>query len=227
MSKILVVAAHPDDEILGVGGTVRKHADNGDIVECLILGEGLTSRGAKREDISQEELAMLHGHTLQSAEIIGYKNVYFSNFPDNRFDKVDLLDIVKEVEKYIGIVKPDIIYTHHYGDLNIDHIRTFKAVLTACRPVGEYTVKEIYCFETLSSTEWNFGDKNNSFRPNVFIDIENTLSFKLKAMTCYETELREYPHPRSLKGLEISAARWGMVVGKKYAEAFELIRKVD
>jgi len=226
MNNILVIAAHPDDEILGLGGTIRKHIINGDIATCLILGEGMTSRSDKREDTKKEQIDKLHNDTLESAKIIGYKEVFFSNLPDNRFDSVPLLDIIKEVEYYINKIKPNIIYTHHYGDLNIDHRKTFEAVLTACRPVGQYNVKEIYCFETPSSTEWNFNYENNSFKPNVFIDIEDTIEDKLKAMSCYQTELGEYPHPRSLKALKIIAKRWGTVVGKKYVEAFELIRKV-
>lgn len=227
MNRILVVAAHPDDEILGLAGTIRKHVNKGDKVYCLVLGEGMTSRVNHRADIHQEVIASLHKQTLKAAEIIGFEEVFFSNFPDNRFDSVDLLDIIKEVDKYAQYVKPNIIYTHHYGDLNIDHRKTFEAVITACRPVARYTVKEIYCFETPSSTEWNFQYGDNTFKPNLFIDIEDTLQAKLDAMSCYKTELGEYPHPRSLKALEVIASRWGIVVGRQYAEAFELIRKVD
>lgn len=225
--KVLVIAAHPDDEIIGLGGTIKKHVDKGDVVDCIILGEGMTSRKLKREDTDKSILEDLHSHTLCSAKIIGFTNVFFSDIPDNRFDSIDLLDIIKEVEKYVTEIKPDIIYTHHYGDLNIDHRRTFEAVITACRPIGDYSVKEIYCFETPSSTEWNFKYEDNAFKPNVFIDVEDTIQFKLDAMCCYKTELREYPHPRSLKSLEIVAQRWGTVVGKKYVEAFELIRRVE
>lgn len=227
MSKILVVAAHPDDEILGVGGTVRKQADNGHLVYGLILGEGMTSRLEKGEKINESAIKDLHKDTIKSSKIIGFKAVYFSNFPDNRFDSINLLEIVKEVEKYVTQLKPEIVYTHHYGDLNIDHRITFEAVQTACRPVGNYSVKEIYCFETPSSTEWNFMYGENTFKPNVFIDIEKTVEYKLKAMKCYKSEIRGYPHPRSLEALKINAARWGTVVGKRYVEAFELVRKVE
>lgn len=227
MRKVLVVAAHPDDEILGLGGTMKKLSNAGDGVECLILGEGLTSREEMPSNTDYKELDDLKCNTLESARIIGFRNVYFANLPDNRFDSIDLLDIVKVISNYIELLKPDVIYTHHYGDLNIDHRITFEAVLIAARPVLEYTVKEIYCFETPSSSEWNFQYGTNTFKPNVFIDIESTIHDKLAAMSKYTTELRAYPHPRSLEALEIIAKRWGTVVGKRYVEAFELIRKVD
>jgi LmbE family N-acetylglucosaminyl deacetylase len=226
MSNILVVAAHPDDEVLGLGAAIRRHINSGDVVDCVILGEGMTSRAKTREESDKNALNDLHYQTLKAAEIIGFRNIFFSGLPDNRFDSIDLLDIVKEVDKHIQSLKPEIIYTHHYGDLNIDHRKTFEAVITASRPIAPYSVKEIYCFETPSSTEWNFKYGDNAFKPNVFIDVEDTLSAKLKAMECYKSEIRDYPHPRSIKALEIMAARWGTVVGKKYAEAFELIRKV-
>ena len=226
MNKVLVVAAHPDDEILGVGGTLYKHINNGDEVYCLILGEGMTSRKDNRLDTEERKLEKLYSDTFNAAEIIGFKDVYFSRLPDNRFDSIDLLDIIKEIEKHIAKINPDIIYTHHDGDLNIDHQRTFEAVITACRPVGDYNVKEIYAFETPSSTEWNFSYGDTSFSPNVFVDVKETIDKKLKAMECYQSEIRDYPHPRSIKALETIAARWGTVVGKEYVEAFELIRQV-
>lgn len=227
MRRILAVAAHPDDEILGLGGAIRKYVHKGHSVSCVILGEGATSRELKRECISQDKLVSLKKDALNAAKIIGYNEVFFSNLPDNRFDSVDLLDVVKEVDSFVHKIQPEIIYTHHYGDLNIDHRITFEAVVTSCRPLENCCVKEIYSFETPSSTEWNFMYGDKTFKPNVFIDIENTLQVKLDAMSCYKSELREYPHPRSLKALEIIAARWGTVVGKKYVEAFELIRKVE
>lgn len=227
MKTVFVVAAHPDDEILGVGGTVAKHVAAGDKVYAMILGEGQTSRGERREDISQEVVDELHRNTLESAKAVGYEQVYFANFPDNRFDRVDLLDIVKEVEKKIRELTPEIVYTHYSGDLNIDHQYTARAVLTATRPIGEYSVKEIYAFETLSSTEWNFDySAQTGFAPNVFVDITDYYEKKEAAMNCYVSELCEFPHPRSLEGMDVLSKTRGMAVGKQRAEAFMLIRKI-
>jgi len=145
------------------------------------------------------------------------------NLPDNRFDSIPLLDVVKIIEKYIEDIKPDIIYTHFGGDLNIDHKITFEAVLTASRPIGQEYVKEIYAFETVSSTEWNFNGMDG-FKPNYFVDITETLDMKLKAMECYKSELKEFPHPRSNKNLKASALKWGSVVSRMYAEAFQVVR---
>lgn len=226
MNRILVIVAHPDDEILGLGGTIRKRVNQGDIVECLILGEGMTSRKNSRKDTEEKLVNELHNNAKEAGKIIGFRNVYFESLPDNRFDSMDLLDIVKIVEGYVTKLKPDIVYTHHNGDVNIDHKITHEAVITACRPVGEYSVKDIYVFETPSSTEWNFSHRQNVFAPNVFEDVSGTIKSKLDAMACYETELRDYPHPRSIEALEIIARRWGTVVGEKYVEAFEIVRSV-
>lgn len=213
MKKILVIAAHPDDEILGVGGTVAKHVAAGDKVYGLILGEGQTSRGDKREDIDRVVVEDLHKNTMESAKKVGYTNIFFEDFPDNRFDQVDLLDIVKSIEKRIKELQPEIVYTHYSGDLNIDHQYTARAVLTATRPIGNYPVKEIYAFETLSSSEWNFDYSGQSvFSPNVYNDITECFEKKKSAMECYVSELCEFPHPRSLEGLDILAGKRGMEV---------------
>jgi LmbE family N-acetylglucosaminyl deacetylase len=226
MNRVLVIAAHPDDEVLGVGATIARHVANGDIAECLILGEGQTSRFHTRESADKDLVEQLHEDTLLSAKEIGYQKVHFADFPDNRFDHVDLLDIIKTVEDRINVFKPNIIYTHYIGDLNIDHEITFRVVITATRPVNQYFVKEIYAFETLSSTEWNFSNEIRGFRPNIFIDVEDYFEKKVQAFKHYKSELNEFPHPRSIKALEYQALKWGSVVGKKYVEAFELIRKV-
>lgn len=227
MSIIIVVAAHPDDEILGAGATIARRVAEGDTAYALILGEGQTSRWEKRECADKNVIEDLHRDTLQAAQVIGYSQVYFEDLPDNRFDSVDLLDVIKKVEFYIKKIKPDVIYTHHAGDLNIDHKLTFDAVLTAARPLGEYSVKEIYAFETVSSTEWNFGNKEKSFYPNLFVDITDYLELKCVAMEKYKSELCEFPHPRSLEMLKAIAQKWGGTVGKRAVEAFEVIRIVD
>ena len=226
MSNILVIAAHPDDEVLGVGATVARHVENGDLVYCYILGEGQTSRWAKREDADVNKVISLHRSTLGSAAILGFHDVFFENYPDNRFDHLDLLDITKNIEKRVTELKPQIIYTHHYGDLNLDHRITFNATLTATRPLANCPVQEIYAFETLSSTEWNFSYGDACFKPNVFYDISPWFYKKIDAMKEYETELCEYPHPRSIKTIELNAQKWGSVVGRSFVEPFELIRKV-
>lgn len=227
MNNILVVAAHPDDEILGLGGTIRKKIERGDVVDCLILGEGITSR--KDLEVAEEEkqLRNLHDAVLRASKIIGFRSVNFENLPDNRFDSLNRLEVVKIIENYLDRLKPKTIFTHHRGDRNIDHNITHDAVLTACRPVGQYSVKEILAFETPSSTEWGFNGKDEAFTPNVFIDITETIDKKIEAFKQYESEIRDYPHPRSIEALEVISRRWGTVVGKKYVEAFELIYRIE
>jgi len=225
---VLVVAAHPDDEILGVGGTVARHTVKGDAVYALILGEGQTSRGMRREDTDQKVVEELHYNTLESAKAVGFREVFFADFPDNRFDDVDLLDIVKVVEQKIQELQPQIVYTHYSGDLNIDHQYTARAVLTAARPVGAYCVEEIYAFETLSSSEWNFDHSAQPvFCPNVFVDITEYYDKKEQAMNCYVSELCTFPHPRSLTGMDVLSKTRGMAAGMERAEAFMLVRKTS
>lgn len=226
MSRVLVVAAHPDDEILGVGGTIARRVREGDECYAMILGEGITARGERRKDFDGSEQQPLKKSAIASAQIIGYKDIQFHGLPDVRFDGLELLDIVKIVQKVFFEIKPEIVYTHHYGDLNIDHRLTYEAVLCACRPVKGWYPKELLCFETPSSTEWNFGRKEQAFFPNVFVNIEDTLNVKLEAMKCYEGEIRDYPHPRSLEALRAIAMRWGTTVNLKCAEAFEQIIKI-
>jgi len=216
--RILVVAAHPDDEVLGCGGTVAKMVAEGGEAYCLFLGEGATSR----EGSSKKEVQALREEAKKAAKVLGFKEVFFSSFPDNRFDSVDLLDIVKEVEKFIGKTKPDIIFTNWENDLNIDHLLTFKAVETACRPCSNNCPRRIYSFEVLSSTEWK---SNAAFVPNVFVDVSGTMGKKKKAMQEYASELKEWSHSRSIEGIEALAKFRGMQSGFLCAEAFVLVRE--
>lgn len=217
--KILTVAAHGDDEILGCGATVAKRVSDGDKAYLLILGEGVTSR----EGWTQQELDSLHECIEKANNKIGIpkKNIFVESFPDNKFDTVALLDIVKTVLRIKDIVKPDVVFTHHPHCLNIDHRITYEAVVTATRPMQNETVKSIYAFEILSSSEWSFPQR---FSPNVFFDIKETINCKIAAMMEYSGELREYPHPRSLFGIYQNAQTWGMKVGIPFAEAFECVR---
>lgn len=224
--KILVVAAHPDDEVLGAGATMARHVAKGDSVAVLILGEGVTSRYDQRNQAPASKLNALKMQSRKALEALGISKVYFSDFPDNRFDSCDLLDLVKAVEKVKREIRPEIIYTHHRGDLNIDHRLAFEAVITATRPIKSETVKKILSFEVLSSTEWNFSCSSQSFVPNVFVDVSKFLAKKLKAFKIYRSEVRSSYHPRSLEGIR-TLSRWrGLQVGTQAAETFVLVREI-
>jgi LmbE family N-acetylglucosaminyl deacetylase len=225
-SSILVVAAHPDDEVLGCGGTMARLARDGREVRIAILAEGMSARYAQREDADPQQLQQLHARAQQAADKVGAKELVLCKLPDNRLDTVPLLNVVKLVEEVVIRFRPEVIYTHHPGDLNVDHGVVHRAVLTATRPVAGQCVKEIYAFEVPSSTEWAFQELQPVFRPNVFMDITETLETKIEALACYDTEMRKFPHPRSTEALRAIAARWGSVAGLQAAEAFELVRSV-
>ncbi len=189
----------------------------------LILGEGVTSRADKRDrEADAKELKALMNCLNRANRAIGVKKVFTASLPDNRFDSVDLLDVVKTVQKVKDEVNPSLIFTHYRNDLNIDHRITYDAVLTATRPMQDESVRRILAFEVLSSTEWNYP---LSFTPDVFYGITGTLKAKLKAMAAYKGELRAYPHPRSLKAIENLAEYHGIRTGLGHAEAFKLIRE--
>jgi len=224
--NILVVAAHPDDEVLGCGGTVARLAREGHRVSFAILGEGVTSRYADPKQADAALLKALHHKAHEAAKLLGAAELSLHNLPDNRFDTVPLLDVVKRVEGLVEQHKPELIFTHHSGDLNVDHQVTHRAVLTATRPLAGKSVREIYAFEVPSSTEWAFQQMAPIFRANVFYDISATLELKQRAMALYDSEARAFPHPRSSQALEAIALRWGSVAGLHAAEAFEVQRIV-
>lgn len=228
MKKILVIAAHPDDEILGCGGVMAKHANAGDEVYSAILAEGITSRDLVRNQIiHSEDFKVLYKAAELANKIVGVKELKLFGFPDNRMDSMELLDIVKQIEALITEIKPNIIYTHHVGDVNIDHQMIHKAVITATRPIPEnHIVEEVLFFETASSTEWMTPGSAPSFTPNYYVNIEETLVLKLKALEAYEYEMRKWPHARSIKALDYLAKWRGANVGFEAAEAFMLGRKI-
>jgi LmbE family N-acetylglucosaminyl deacetylase len=223
--KVLVVAAHPDDEVLGCGGTIAKMVSDGHTVMSVILGEGVAARYGVGDDTVTER-NNLHTSARTAAKILGAEKPKIFAFPDNRFDSVPLLDLVKEIESVIESFKPQMVFTQHGGDLNVDHMQTFRAVLAATRPMQGAVVKSVLSFEVNSSTEWAFQRFSPSFRPSVFVDIGKTLTKKMKALQAYASEMRAFPHPRSEEAVRAQAIKWGSVAGLQAAEAFEVIWEV-
>ncbi len=219
-NKILIVAAHPDDEILGCGGTILKLRKNSEI-NVIFMTDGTSARG-----INIKEKKQRRSNCEKLFKYLKINKPLFFNFPDNQMDKVPLLKIIKKIELLIKKIKPDTIFTHYSECLNIDHRITCQAVLTACRPLKKNPVKKILSFEILSSTEWS-KNKNKSFEPNYFIDISKEFKNKINALKFYKKELRKYPHSRSTKGVETLARFRGISCGVNYAEGFYLNRLVE
>lgn len=221
MSKnILVIVAHPDDEVLGCGATIARHSDQGDHVALLVLSDGETSR--KTEDWNKEKR---EEGLYAAAKVLGIEEVYVESYPDQRMDTIAILDIIKSVEGVINEWKPSVIYTHHGGDLNLDHRITHQVVMTACRPYTDSTVDSIYAFEVLSSTEWGLSVESH-FRPARACGISKYLDIKLAALECYHEELREFPHPRSIQAVRHLAKLRGSQFGLEAAEVFSVEREI-
>ena len=232
MSKILVVSAHPDDEIIGMGGVLKKLSKKHEI-SVLFLADGITARKTgghvnstkydvtkNEKNIMLKEIEVRKRHAKKALSILGITKMKFLDLPDNELDIVPFLKIVKEVENEIKSIKPKLVFTHHYNDLNIDHRLAYESTITASRPIFNSSVNAIFSFEAISSTDWK---KPYKFNPNIFVDISKELKFKLKAIKEYKNEIQEFPHPRSLKSLEANAVRWGSLSGLQAAEAFELV----
>lgn len=217
-SSVLVVAAHPDDEVLGCGGAIAKHVDSGDAVSVMFLTGGTGARGdSVNAEVNRKEAA------IGALERLGVSKYFFNDLPDNELDKVSLLTIVREIERVIDVVNAQEVYTHYFGDLNIDHQLACRATITATRPQPHETVKKILLYEVLSSTEWNFHTKN-TFSPNYFVDVTDYMKHKLDAIQYYESEMRKPPHSRSLDNLKNLMSVRGNTVGLNYCEAFEVAR---
>lgn len=232
MSKILIVSAHPDDEIIGMGGVLKKLSKNHQI-EILFLADGITARKASghinstKYEVTREttekmknEIQTRKIHAKNALKILGVTKMKFLDLPDNELDTVPLLKIVKEIERMIKLTKCEVIFTHHYNDLNVDHRLAYEATITASRPIFNSTVKSIFSFEAISSTDWR---KPYKFDPNLYIDISNELKYKIKAIKEYKNEIQKFPHPRSVESIEANAIRWGSLSGCKAAEPFELV----
>lgn len=221
--NIAVIVAHPDDEVLGCGGTIARHAASGDQVHILILAEGATSRDLVPGSVDRSnELNALRSAAREAAAILGAASVEFGGLPDNRMDGLELLDVVKIVEGFVGRFGPNLIYTHHAGDMNIDHLVTQRAVSTAMRPLPDSCFSSLLYFEVPSSTEWGGVPCGQPFVPHWFEDVSPFIERKLRALSAYQTEMRSFPHPRSYECVEALAHVRGATVGVLAAEAFML-----
>lgn len=221
--SILVIAAHPDDETIGCGGAIIKHKCDGDEVNILTLTDGVGSRlGADDNDLKVRNDA-----AKSAIDILGANWIGAGNFSDNNMDSVPILEIIKFIESFKKNFYPDIIYTHSPSDLNIDHTITAKATLTAFRPEPQEKYSEIRFFEIASSTDFTLKQLNDRFEPNLFINIKDFIDKKIEALKCYEIEMRDYPHSRSYEKIKSLAEYRGAQSGLEYAEAFEIVRKID
>lgn len=220
MSRVLVMAAHADDEVLGAGGTVAKHVHRGDEVHVCIVTSGYTP------DWSAEVLAAKKEEALEAGRVLGVARVHFLGLPAVKLDTIPQKELNEALGACLGEIKPQVVYTTHWGDVNMDHTILFQATLVAIRPRPGNSITRALCYETLSSTDWAAPFAQNAFMPNWYIDISATLELKLKAMSAYQSELKAYPHPRSLETISALARFRGSTIGVAAAEAFMLIRGI-
>ncbi len=235
--NILVLAAHPDDEVLGMGGTIKKFTKNGNKVKVVIFATGISSRRSSNYKNSEnyeidektilqmnKQIKKLKLDAISACRLLGVSDVEFLDFPDNEMDLVSNLEITKKIEKIINKFKPEQVFTHSCFDVNIDHRMLYFATLSATRPKPGTKIKKVYSFEIPSSTEWYFPSQ---FSPNFFVNIDKELKVKIQALKKYKTELNSFPHPRSTTALDVIAKKWGSVCGFKNAEAFYLVREIS
>jgi len=228
--RLLVVAAHPDDEVLGCGATVRLRVDRGWTAWLAILATGATGRLAADAEKAtiQDALQQLNEDSERAARVIGFERIERLNFPDNRLDTVSRMDLSHAVRGVIEECRPSLVLTHHPGDYNWDHTLTFDAVMMAARAnPPDFSPSEIWSFEVLSSTERGWQTADRAFHPNLYVDVHETIEKKKLALAEYRSERRDYPHPRSVEGIEYQSRRRGNEVGLAYAEAFHMVRKVE
>lgn len=224
MADVLVVAAHPDDEVLGLGGTLAGLHAAGVATAVGFLGDGVGSRARGTPD--PVLVAARRAAAQRAATVLGCRIAGFGSFPDNAFDTVPLLDLVRHVEAVIEAERPQVVYGHFAGDLNVDHQLAARAVLTACRPRPGSAVREVLAFRVPSSTEWSHPSCGPVFAPDTYVDISGHVDRLLAAYACYEAEVRPDPHARSAEALRLDVQRTGRVVGLAAAEAFVTIRRL-
>jgi LmbE family N-acetylglucosaminyl deacetylase len=220
-TRVVVVGAHPDDEILGAGGTLARHVMDGDEVHAIVVADGASSRAPDEMKVALEKDA------TRAAETIGFASIRLQSLPDQRLDTVPFIDLTQIIESILNDIQPHVVYTHFPGDVNVDHGLVARATWTACRPYTRPQLRRFAVFETPSSTEWAWPVNDSGLRPNHFVDITETLDRKIAAMECYKSELRDYPHPRSSRSLRERAAYWGSQVGRLAVEPFRILRDVQ
>ena len=218
--KILVIAPHPDDEVLGCGGIILKHVSGGDEVYLCVVTK------AYPPEWSEDEVKERKEEVLRVNAILGIKRTHFLDFPTVKLDAISQKDLIQGINQVIDKVQPAVVYIPHRGDVNADHRIVFNATMVAIRPRPGSVIKKVLSYETLSETEWAAPFAENTFIPNYYVDISRTLKNKLKAMSAYKTELKQYPHPRSLEAITSLAKMRGASVGVEAAEAFMLIREI-
>jgi N-acetylglucosamine malate deacetylase 1 len=220
MSNILVICAHPDDESLGLGGTLALHASQGDTVNVLMFATGQYGRDESKKGVSERQK-----QGEKAFKILGVKNSQFLNYDDQKLEIVPLTKLTKSIESAIKKWKVNIIYTHYWGDINQDHRRVYEATLIASKPRLHSTIKQVICYETPSSTDITYG--SNGFTPNYFVDIKKFINKKNKAIIQYKKEILAFPHARSIEAINNRAKFWGSIVNLEYAEAFVKIREIQ
>lgn len=225
MKKVLVIAAHPDDEVLGMGGTIAKLVKDSCVVDVLIVTDGSSSQYRDSDHLA-EIIEAKKLETRNCADVLGVRDIYYGGLPDMKLDCTPHVDVNQAIEKVIDKIQPDTVFTHFWGDVNMDHQNVYKSTLVTVRPVLGQVVRELYCYRVPSSTEWTPNKADTMFMPNYFVEIEKYAEQKYKAFACYSTELREYPHPRSVQYLRESDKAVGLRVGMWAAEEFVMLRKL-
>lgn len=225
MKNVLVIAAHPDDEVLGMGGTIAKLVKKGCVVDVLIVTDGSSSQ-YRNSDHLAEIIEAKKLETRNCANVLGARDIYYGGLPDMKLDCTPHIDINQSIERVIDKVQPDTVFTHFWGDVNMDHQNVYKSTLVTVRPVLGQVVRNLYCYRVPSSTEWTPNKEDTMFMPNYFVDIEQYAEQKYKAFACYSTELRDYPHPRSVQYLRESDKAAGLRVGMLAAEEFVMLRNL-
>ncbi len=220
-STVVVIGAHPDDEILGAGGTLARHVQAGDEVHAVVVADGAGSR------YPDEMMGALEKDARRAAETIGFASLRLQALPDQRLDTVPFIELTQLIESVLDELGPQLVYTHFPADVNADHGLVARAAWTACRPYYRPGLRRFAVFETPSSTEWAWPAGDTALQPNYFADITATLDTKIAAMECYESELRDYPHPRSGRALRERAAFWGSQAGRAAAEPFRILREIE